>query len=159
MNEFQAAQIRNLRLQGVGYRGIGTIVGLSRDIVRNYCKSKGLDGLATDLKINMRERMETGRACWCCGRELEQPHTGRRRKFCSDKCRRDWWAAHPEARTQNETAYYHLTCVYCGKPFIAYGNKNRKYCSHNCYVHDRFWREEEGREPYIGPNQKEVPNE
>ena len=46
MAEFQAEQIENLRRQGVGYRSIGTIVGLSRDIVRNYCKSKGLDGYA-----------------------------------------------------------------------------------------------------------------
>ena len=46
MAEFQAEQIENLRRQGVGYRSIGNIVGLSRDIVRNYCKSKGLDGYA-----------------------------------------------------------------------------------------------------------------
>ncbi|RXM53885.1 RNA polymerase subunit sigma-70, partial [Clostridium tetani] len=32
---------------------------------------------------------------------------------------------------------------YCGKEFSAYGNKNRKYCSHNCYIRDRFWRDEE----------------
>lgn len=155
MTEFQAAQIRNLRVQGVGYRGIATIVGLSRDIVRNYCKSQGLDGFATDLTVNMKEQMENGKACWCCGKEIKQPYTGRRRKFCSDKCRREWWAAHPEAGRHKEAAYYHLTCEYCGKTFVSYGNKNRKYCSHHCYVRDRFWRDEEGREPYVSPKKEE----
>ena len=155
MTEFQAEQIGNLRRQGVGYRSIGTIVGLSRDIVRNYCKSRGLDGYANDLTVNMQERMSQGKACWCCGREIRQPHTGRRRKFCTEKCRRDWWAAHPEAGKHSETASYHLTCAYCGKAFISYGNKTRKYCSHHCYIRDRFWREEDGREPYASPNKKE----
>lgn len=39
MTEQQAKQIVEMRLKGVGYKSIGTVVGLSRDIVRNYCKS------------------------------------------------------------------------------------------------------------------------
>ena len=35
MTEFQEKQIRDLRLQGTGYRAIASVVGLSRDIVRN----------------------------------------------------------------------------------------------------------------------------
>lgn len=46
MTEFQEKQIRDLRLQGTGYRAIASVVDLSRDIVRNYCKSHGLDGYA-----------------------------------------------------------------------------------------------------------------
>ena len=29
-------------------------------------------------------------------------------------------------------------CARCGKPFTAYGNAGRKYCSHSCYIADRF---------------------
>ena len=50
MTEFQEKQIRDLRLQGTGYRAIASVVGLSRDIVRNYCKSHGLDGYASLCK-------------------------------------------------------------------------------------------------------------
>jgi endogenous inhibitor of DNA gyrase (YacG/DUF329 family) len=138
MTELQAAQIRELRVQGTGYRAIASVVGLSRDIVRNYCKSHGLDGYAAVLTMNMKERMHNGFACQFCGRELQQPVTGRKRKFCSDKCRRDWWKVHPEQIQRKPTAFYEGTCAYCGKPFIAYGNKSRKYCSHACYVNDRF---------------------
>lgn len=29
-------------------------------------------------------------------------------------------------------------CPVCKKPFTVYGNANRKYCSHECYIEDRF---------------------
>ena len=29
-------------------------------------------------------------------------------------------------------------CEKCGKKFISYGNKDRKYCCHECYIEDRF---------------------
>lgn len=159
MTEFQAKQIRELRLKGTGYRVIASVVGLSRDVVRNYCKGHGLDGFASVLTLNMKEQMDMGHACLCCGKELKQPATGRRRKFCSEKCRREWWAAHQNDIQRKPTAYYEKTCVYCGKTFSAYGNRNRKYCSHECYVRDRFWREEEGREPYVSPAGLEEKNE
>ena len=37
----------------------------------------------------------------------------------------------------NKKAYYHLTCQRCGKEFNSYGNKNRKYCSRECYAETR----------------------
>ena len=37
MTEGQAKQIREMREQGIGYRSIALTVGLSRDIVRNFC--------------------------------------------------------------------------------------------------------------------------
>lgn len=46
MTDAQAAQIKELRMQGEGYRAIGAAVSLSRDIVRNYCKANGMDGYA-----------------------------------------------------------------------------------------------------------------
>lgn len=57
-------------------------------------------------------------------------------KFCSDNCRTAWWNAHPEK--VNRRAVYHFTCAHCGKPFTAYGNAKRKYCSHACYIADRY---------------------
>ena len=45
MTELQAEQIRKMRTQGIGYRAIASVVGLSRDIVRNYCRAHGMDML------------------------------------------------------------------------------------------------------------------
>lgn len=133
----------------MGYRSIASIVGLSRDIVRNYCKHHGLDGFAVEFTANVKEQIDRHAACQQCGKPIAQPATGRRKKYCSDECRRQWWTEHQDELIQNQSAVYKLTCVYCGKDYQSYGNKDRKYCSHECYIRDRFWRAEEGRGPYI----------
>lgn len=138
MTQMQEQQIRDLRMRGVGYKAIASITGLTRDVVRNYCKRQGFQGLGNEVTVNVREQIKLGLACQGCGKPLVQPKTGRRRRFCSDSCRRAWWSAHPELVNRKESAFYSGTCANCGKPFIAYGNRNRKYCSHACYNQARF---------------------
>ena len=87
MTDTQAKQIRELRMRGVGYRAIASVAGLSRDAVRNYCRSHGLDGFAAAVLLNKKEQIQQGKACLNCSRPIEQPVTGRRRKFCKDACR------------------------------------------------------------------------
>ena len=41
--------------------------------------------------------------------------------------------------TSHENAIYTYVCAACGKQFEAYGNNHRKYCSHKCYINDRFY--------------------
>ena len=146
---YQERRIRELRYRGVGYRSIAAELGISRDTVRNYCVSHELRGLATELS-----NADKREVCPCCGGEIKQPQRGRRRRFCSDTCCRKWWAAHPEAIRQRPEAQHHLMCAYCGKEFVVYGATQRRYCSHNCYIRDRFWRAEEGREPYSSPKDR-----
>lgn len=55
MTDVQAAQIKELRMQGKGYKSIATAVGLSRDIVRNYCKANGMEGYGEALAFNLQE--------------------------------------------------------------------------------------------------------
>lgn len=54
MTEVQAAQIKALRAQGLGYRAIASAVGLSRDIVRNYSKANRLEGYGEFMAVNLR---------------------------------------------------------------------------------------------------------
>ena len=75
MTEQQAKQIREMREQGIGYRSIALTVGLSRDIVRNFCKSRGLSGYGSALTKNIREQVMLGKACLYCGKEMKQPDT------------------------------------------------------------------------------------
>lgn len=128
MTERQAQQIQELRSRGQGYKAIASATGLSRDAVRYFCKSKGIE--AADSK--------PGDRCPSCGKPLEQPRTGRRKRFCSELCRRAWWKNHPSAVQHGGNAVYHLTCVHCGKAFDSYGNSHRRYCCRGCYFSARF---------------------
>lgn len=147
MDNNQKREIVRMRLCGMGYRTIANEVGLSRDIVRNYCKSRGLAGYASEgIIIDERKFTKDKNVCAECGSRIIQPKTGRARIFCSDECRRQWWSRHPELVNRKETAYYKRICLYCGKAFVAYGNKDRKYCSHDCYIRDRFYQAEDVKE-------------
>ena len=74
--------------------------------------------------------------CPQCGAEVIQNPGRKEKKYCNNFCRLTWWNAHNER--VRKKAIYHFECVYCKKPFTAYGNKHRKYCSHICYIKDRF---------------------
>lgn len=147
MTDAQARQIQEMRMKGNGYKAIGAALGLSRDIVRNYCKKRNLAGYAAVVSKNRKLMVDGKEVCHFCGNAVTQPKTGRPRRFCSEKCRREWWKAHPEAMNKSEAASYKLTCQHCGKTFISYGNKNRKYCSRECYIQYRFLREDENEIP------------
>ena len=57
MTKEQAAQIKELRMQGKGYKAAASAVGLSRDIVRNYCKANGMNGYGEAAKLNLQREM------------------------------------------------------------------------------------------------------
>ena len=101
---------------------IAIALGLSVNTVRSYIR-----------RHPPKDTVEVG--CRQCGKPVMQ-HKGRKAKyFCSDRCRNAWWNAHPE-KVQRK-AYYRLTCQFCGKEFVSYGNKNRNYCSRLCYADAR----------------------
>ena len=130
-----------MRYQGLVYAKIAKAIGLSRDSVRNYCIREGLNGYASELVTEYREVLKEEMLfvfCLNCGIELEQKSCGRKRKYCSLSCKREWEKDH-------RTAYV-LNCEYCGKEFKALGVSWRKFCSPECYRRDRFWREEDAAE-------------
>lgn len=144
MTDMEKQQVQDLRLKGVGYKAIAATLGISRDSVRGYCKRNGLDGNSKVVALNVEEKKKGNLLCACCGKPIKQKAGGRTRRFCSEECRRKWWKDNPQERNKNETAIYKYTCPYCGKEFSCYGNKKRKYCSHDCYIKSRFWGEEDG---------------
>ncbi len=54
-------------------------------------------------------------------------------RFCSHKCRNDWWNSHlDQLQSTRQTAY---VCQSCGKRFTSH--KNAKYCSRACFYASR----------------------
>ena len=74
--------------------------------------------------------------CDNCGVAIQQNAGRKPQRFCCSECRNQWWNEHPDQ--VNRKAYYEITCRHCGKIITVYGNKHRKYCSHECYIADRF---------------------
>ena len=132
MNDIQRQQIAKLRGKGYGYGRIAQALNISVNTIKTYCRRHGLGGVVANNTVVDEEV----HCCLCCGKEIVQQVGRKEKKFCSDKCRNKWWNSNLDK--VNRKANYEFICPNCKKPFSAYGNKNRKYCSHACYIEDRF---------------------
>lgn len=128
----QKKQITRFREEGYGYGRIASILGLPGNTVKSFCRRNGLIGRRGSEQAVVGE----GHICKQCGIPIRQNPGRKEKKFCSDKCRNKWWNSHLDQVERK--ANYEFVCACCKKPFTAYGNADRKYCSHACYVADRF---------------------
>jgi hypothetical protein len=136
MNALQKEQIRRMRQDGSGYSRIAQSLGLSENTVKSYCKRNALGGICASLPN------PEGAVYRNCGKPIPKLAGRKKRVFCSDACRVVWWNTHPGM--VNRKAICSFTCAYCGTEFDSYGNQKRKYCSHSCYISDRFGKRDAG---------------
>ena len=138
----QQNQIYQLRIRGLGYKTIGKALDLPAENVRYYCKTHGLAGYASELENLHKQELykEYPTKCKNCGAQLMRNRYSGRKLFCCEKCRRNWWSNHKNEVQMNGDLIFKHYCIYCGKYFTTYGSnsKSRKYCSHECYIKNRF---------------------
>lgn len=125
MTDKQKIEIERMRRAGMGYKKIAVTLELSENTVKSYCR-----------RLNDTPAKDNGEKCLTCGKPLIQIPGYKKKKFCSDSCRMKWWNAHLDIVQRK--AIYTFICPNCGKEFTVYGNANRKYCCHECYIEDRF---------------------
>ena len=130
MTAEQRDAITRMRVEGQGYTTIARTIGLSKETVKTFCQRNNLGA-----KLLRTER-EDGSSCPNCGKKIEQKTGCKPRRFCSSKCRQFWWNSHQDR--VGKKAIYNFICPGCGRSFISYGNRHRKYCSHSCYIKVRF---------------------
>lgn len=128
MTDEQKEKIICFRRRGIGYADIGRELGISKDTVKSFCRRNGLT--ISEVKTDDLDR------CRECGNPIVQQEKSKKRIFCCKACREKWWTEHADRICRK--VVYTFTCAGCGKTFTAYGNSSRKYCSHACYVRDRF---------------------
>lgn len=134
MTDNQKSQIIKLRAAGNGYGKISQTLGISLNTVKSFCRRNDINGnMAVELSVSLAGEMT---ACENCGREIQQIAKRKKKRFCCDKCRNEWWNSHLDQVKRK--AVYNFRCPHCGKEFNIYGDKRRKYCSHECYIADRF---------------------
>lgn len=138
MTNEQKVQIAEMRKQGLGYIKIAQHLGISENTIKSFCRRNKLAGTMTANDAEAAQiTLGAGiRPCKCCGEPVLQDPKRKPKLFCSDKCRNKWWNSH--LYLVKRKAMYEYVCPTCGKSFTAYGNANRKYCCHECYIEDRF---------------------
>ena len=103
-----------LRSQGMGHIKIARELNISENTVKSFL-----------------QRGERKSQCLCCGKPITMTPHKKVKKFCSDKCRMEWWGRNRNKRQGK--AFYQYTCPVCGKVFTVYADKKRVYCSRECY--------------------------
>ena len=120
----QKQMVSNLRLQGLTYAEIAAATELSPNTVKSFCRRR-------HIKIDEAEPSESN-ICKNCGRPLTQQPGVKKKAFCNTQCRTEWWN---KSRRRHP---YRLTCYCCGKEFISFGNKKKKFCSRECRRLSRY---------------------
>ena len=131
MTDKEKQKIRDYRMTGFSYTQISKMMDLSINSIKTYCRRHDLGGAKA-----YEHGGEAKTPCEQCGKPVKQNAGRKTKRFCSDKCRMLWWNNHSEL--VDKRANYSCVCAKCGKEFLSYGNRNRKYCSHACYIEDRF---------------------
>lgn len=131
MNDIQKTQIASMRAKGTGYKSIAKELGISENTVKSYCRRNNLTR-TNEIKVISDSEVH----CKNCGAVVPQNDKRKEKQFCSDKCRMAWWNSHRDKVKHKKVTV--KKCPHCHKEFEVYGNSNKKYCSHDCYVADRF---------------------
>lgn len=141
MTNEQKTVVESLRSQGLGYKRIAAQTGISANTVKSYLRKNAPVAVEQEAPVISPESAvvissDIQPVCRQCGKPVAQNPGRKEKKFCSDTCRTRWWNNHLDLVKRK--AIYHFTCPTCGRDFSAYGNAHRKYCSHSCYIEDRF---------------------
>ena len=127
MNEIQKHKLVRLKKQGRSYKEIASALSISEGTIKSFFRRQKLKSKEIYTK------------CKNCGATLEKSSRSNVKKFCSNLCRYKWWRKNTE---NNRKCVKINICKNCSKKFKSYYNKDRKYCSHECYINDRFKKQE-----------------
>jgi endogenous inhibitor of DNA gyrase (YacG/DUF329 family) len=133
MDADQKQQIQQMRQEGLSYSQIASALGISENTIKSFCRRNSLCTMKSPKPLVAKE---THAFCKHCEKPLTHGTKGQPKKFCSEECRRAWWKANDNQLMKK--AYYTFKCIGCGKKNESYGNRNRKFCGHACYIKNRF---------------------
>lgn len=126
MTNEEIKKIKQLQMQGYGYKSIAIEVDLPVNTIKSYCRRH---------PVSQKTFIINKGFCQNCGEKIIPSLHCKEKKFCSDKCRVAWWTSHSKG-SENKTQKK-VVCAYCGKEFISYPSKRRKFCSRTCFANAR----------------------
>ena len=105
----QKHEIEKMRADGFSPKEISLKTGISVGAIKSYF-----------------HRKNSKHYCEQCGKIIEIKN--KKKRFCSDICRMNWWRSH---REESEKASSQV-CPICRQEFITYPSKRQIYCSKQC---------------------------
>ena len=132
MDKKQIQEIQALRNSGQSMGQISKATGIPVSTVKSYFRRHRPD--------NEGETVKTAPAAFCqqCGKAMKNGGPGKPKRFCKESCRRAWWKTHKDSIGSDSPQ---IKCANCGKLFVSYESRKRKYCCHECYIYARFGKE------------------
>lgn len=90
------SEIIRLRSNGIGYRRIASVLGIKASAVKSFCKLRGIAGFGGGIgkvstEANLRKIVVANGKCAFCEKQIAILNGGRKRKYCSDACRKMAW--------------------------------------------------------------------
>ena len=129
MTSGQEKVIQRLRIAGESYTSIAGKTGMAVGTIKAYCSRQGIKPSQDEVH-----------QCAACGKAMVLAiHQSRSQRFCSTQCRINWWQENRDKRVRNGAVH---VCEHCRKEYTSYC-KQSKYCSHSCYIAQRFGTGEE----------------
>lgn len=125
MTKNDKLKILELREKGLSYNEISIELNLSRNTVISFLR-----------RYKVKENKEKITECLNCGLPLTNIVNHKKKKFCCLSCKNKWWRKHQDEL--HSKSLITRKCLYCGNEFKSYKSKDKKYCSHNCYLNHRF---------------------
>ncbi len=86
MTSAQKTTIQQMRRHGLPYSAIATALGLSPNTIKSFCRRSDICAVGAPHENNPN-------ICKQCGDPLEHYPGKKKKRFCNDKCRSDWWNA------------------------------------------------------------------
>jgi len=126
LNQKQKEALKKLRGAGRSYLEIADQLGLSQNTVKSFCQRNRLASAISPEPETINVTL-----CRECNSPLIQTSGKKKKLFCSDHCRLSWWNAHQETVKRKNGRTF--SCQTCGRDFMGYGKRERKYCSRSCY--------------------------
>ncbi len=125
MTDHQRNQIITLRSKNISIAQIAKETGLSLGTVKSFLSRASAQKTPAAPSPFPKTVSNT---CLQCGSTLLQIGHHKNKKFCSDRCRLQWWNTHKNLSLRDPSLQ--KTCLVCGKQFYSYSGK---YCSRACY--------------------------
>ena len=147
LTQEQKRLIDSLRRKGAGYKKIANTLCLNENTVKTYCRRHSISVVENNPE-SIKEGWKPIIQCKNCGKDVVQMPGRKAKLFCCDRCRNKWWNSHLDCVERK--SFYEYECQACGRKFVSYANRGRKYCSHDCYIRARFGDEENGTKPVEG---------